>query len=416
MRIRSLSLTNYRGFADAVIDLDRPVTVLAGVNGSGKSSLLQGAAMVFTSVLRHAWSAHDFAGWLFEDLDLHVGSDAVVVKGHVTNGAMDSSVELSYHRGTVGRAPFLLQGGTVNLVRVAPCLPVFYTAGRGVAHGTKAFVPPLLPTSQPRARADVFDALDPGGQNGVGFGSFFRWFKEREDVENEARVSKKDLSFEDPPLGAVRRAVAGMLPGFSGLRIQRDPLHMIVQKDAATLAIDQLSDGERMLLAMTADLARRLSIAYSDAEDPLRGEAVVLIDELEQHLHPRWHRTALTNLRTTFPGCQFIVTTHSPLVLGSVPRESVLVLDNFEVVHPNAKTEGRDVNAILAEVMGVPDRLESVVVQITKVGEWLDVNELDRAREALVELEQKLGWTDSEVIRLRTRLEFLERPFAGDPA
>ena len=108
--------------------------------------------------------------------------------------------------------------------------------------------------------------------------SLFLWFKEREDVENELKVSRSGLTLEDPQLAAVRRAVAGMLPGFSGLRIQRDPLHMIVRKGDTQLAIDQLSDGEKLTLGLAADLARRLAITYAGHPDPLAGEAVVLID------------------------------------------------------------------------------------------------------------------------------------------
>lgn len=79
----------------------------------------------------------------------------------------------------------------------------------------------------------------------------------------------------------MRRAVAGVLPGYAGLRVQRDPLHLVIHKGGAPLFIDQLSDGEKQLLALAADLARRLAITYPTSDDPLAGEGVVLIDEIE---------------------------------------------------------------------------------------------------------------------------------------
>ncbi len=162
------------------------------------------------------------------------------------------------------------------------------------------------------------------------FRSLFQWFKMREDVENERKVAEQNLSLEDPQLSAVRRAITAMLPGFSGLRIQRDPLHMVIRKGDATLVIDQLSDGEKLLLALTADVARRLAMAYADQGDPLQGEAVVFIDEIELHLHPAWQRRVLGALRGTFPNCQFIVTTHSPQVLSEVPNDAVVLVKDFQ--------------------------------------------------------------------------------------
>lgn len=198
--------------------------------------------------------------------------------------------------------------------------------------------PPLRPSSS------TYDSLVVGH---LKFRSLFQWFKAREDVENELKVSEQDLSLEDPQLSAVRRAITGMLPGFSGLRIQRDPLHMVIRKGDATLVIDQLSDGEKLLLALTADLARRLAMACADHGDPLQGEAIVFIDEIELHLHPAWQRRVLAALRSTFPNCQFIVTTHSPQVLSEVPNDAVVLVKDFQFFRPAAPTEGRDTNSTL---------------------------------------------------------------------
>ncbi len=291
-------------------------------------------------------------------------------------------------------------------------LPVYYVATRGVAAGSVAFSDTGWTVGS--APPALVDALDPARGEYVAFGSLFRWLKNREDVENEEKVSRQDLSIEDPELRAVRRAVAGLLPGFSGLRVQRDPLHLIISKDGVPLALDQLSDGEKLLLAMTADLARRLALTYSDRETPLDGTAIVLIDEVELHLHAGWQRSVLPNLLKTFPGCQFIVTTHSPQVISSVPGDAVVLLDDFKVVRPGLTTKGRDSNAILREILGVAERPDDALEKVRNTGALLDDGRLDEGRAALANLERELGSYDDEVVRLKTRLDFLEMPLAAD--
>ncbi|MBK8696846.1 MAG: AAA family ATPase [Deltaproteobacteria bacterium] len=186
------------------------------------------------------------------------------------------------------------------------------------------------------------DALDGAlGSGSAGFVDLFRWFRDREDLENAEKVRRASLAWVDPQLHAVRSAVTALLPGFSGLRVDRSALRMAVDKDGATLFLDQLSDGERNLLALTADVARRLAMANPELTDPLTGEAVVLVDEIELHLHPSWQRRVLGDLTRTFPRCQFIVTTHSPQVLSEVPNDAVIVVKDFQCYRPAAPTEGR---------------------------------------------------------------------------
>lgn len=82
------------------------------------------------------------------------------------------------------------------------------------------------------------------------------------------------------------------------------------------LDVLQLSDGEKCTLALFGDIARRLAIANPSLDDPLQGDGVVLIDELELHMHTSWQRKVISMLKKTFPNIQFIITTHSPQILG----------------------------------------------------------------------------------------------------
>jgi predicted ATP-binding protein involved in virulence len=105
---------------------------------------------------------------------------------------------------------------------------------------------------------------------------------------------------------------------------------MTITKQGQELIINQLSDGEKCLLAMVGDLARRLAIANPSLPDPLQGSGVVLIDEIELHLHPKWQREIIPALTRTFPNCQFIVTTHSPQVISQVKPEGIYILERTD--------------------------------------------------------------------------------------
>jgi predicted ATP-binding protein involved in virulence len=409
MRICRLTMKNFRGFEDATIDLDRPLTVVCGVNGSGKSSVLMACVFVLSCVLVQApeeriWNATP------DDMDVRRGAEKLSLEANLSNGGVTQKVLANRSDPQSERA---IDAGLLRLYATAPTLAVFYQASREVAAAVDAFAPERNGNGEvaERPSSASHDSLVAGR---LKFRSFFQWFKAREDVENELKVSKQDLSLEDPQLAAIRRAVARMLPGFSGLRIQRDPLHMVIRKGETTLAIDQLSDGEKALLVLTADLARRLAITYAGSDDPLEGEGVVLIDEIEQHLHPAWQRGVVKSLRRAFPNCQLILTTHSPQVLSEVPNDAVVLVQDFQFFHPAAPTEGRDSNAILREVMGVDARPHQVVEEIGAVSGLLDEGKNDEARARLDRLAQALTERDPDVTRLRGLLDVVERIDAGD--
>src|SRR5690606_16645134 len=127
----------------------------------------------------------------------------------------------------------------------------------------------------------------------------------------------------------LEQAIKTFLPEVSNLKLHEGrPPRFSVMKSGRMLFLEQLSDGERGLLALVFDLTRRLAIANPDSANPIsEGVALVLIDEIELHLHPKWQRDVLQRLRGIFKACQFVVTTHSPLVLGEVPARCVRFLE-----------------------------------------------------------------------------------------
>lgn len=410
MRLTSLTLKDFRGFTDATLNLDRPLTVLCGVNGAGKSSALLACLMVLSDILRMQRAANVWVHFL-DDTDVRVGAKKLSITASFVSGTISREVSIEHERGA-SHGP---NTHGANLEREGPpLLAVYYGASREV-ESVKSALTPSGATAEKSTAASTFTATEDAlvvGQ--LKFESLFRWFKAREDVENELKVSRQDLSLSDPQLEAVRRAVSLMLPGFSGLRIQRDPLHLVVHKAGVPLVLDQLSDGERLLLALTADLARRLAMVTPNGSDPLLGEAVVLIDEVELHLHPAWQRRVLADLRRTFPNCQLIVTTHSPQVLSETVTEAVTVVEDFQFYGPDAPTHGRDTNSILTEVLGAPERPTEFRDKLDAISNLIDEDRFAEAHEGLDEVAEIVTERDPEVTRLRTMLDVVERLDAHD--
>ena len=199
----------------------------------------------------------------------------------------------------------------------------------------------------------------------LNFREFFKWFYALENEELREKKEQRDWDYQLPELKAVRKAIERMAPGVSDPLIKLRPLRFAVSLDSEAgkpeeLALDQLSGGYRIVLALAADLARRMAQGNPHLADPLESEAVVLIDEVDLHLPPKWQQRILVDLRRTFPNAQFIVSTHSPQVLTTVPAGQIVELryEEGSIVagRPSAPTFGAEAGDVLFTVMGVDER------------------------------------------------------------
>jgi predicted ATP-binding protein involved in virulence len=170
-----------------------------------------------------------------------------------------------------------------------------------------------------------------------------------------------------------------------------------------------LSDGQRIMLTLVGDLASRAAILNPHlANAALRDTpGVVMVDELDLHLHPRWQRRVIHDLKATFPSLQFIATTHSPQLIGEAQPEEIRLLDGGETTVP-PRSFGIDSSRVLEEVMGTTSRTSSVEDLLTHLFKSIDDEDFDSARRLLAEVETKLGSGDPEVTRARALMTFLE--------
>ena len=172
--------------------------------------------------------------------------------------------------------------------------------------------------------------------------------------------------------------------------------------------VDQLSSGERAYLILLADLARRLQVIQPDAElADIPG--IVLIDEIDLHLHPNWQRLIVPTLTRIFKRCQFIVTTHSPQVLGEIKSGRILVLYQNRQggieCRRSRSAFGRDSNEILLDVLDSTDRDEDVKARLENLESLINRKELDEARKELdaLRLDLESGPVELEIAERRLR-------------
>ena len=161
------------------------------------------------------------------------------------------------------------------------------------------------------------------------------------------------------------------------------------------------------MLAIASDIAYRMAVLNPHLLGKVTEETdgIVLIDEIDMHLHPSWQRKVIYSLHRTFPKVQFIFTTHSPTVLTNVPKENIRILDNGEIYTPDVNTRGRDVNSILREIMHTAIRPSDVTEKLNAFSKAIEDEDLDTVQKILDELRVKLGDNDSEVVGAQVTLD-----------
>jgi predicted ATP-binding protein involved in virulence len=412
MRIRSLHLRNFRGIA--ALDLPYPSgvqsVVLVGVNGSGKTAILDATAILLSRLEAQIRSAKG-RGRHFSGEDIQLGSsstkNALAIDWNGSSaswtGSRVNGKPLSLFESPLPSLPGLELGVTPLASKIRQHLEadedyniplmVYYPVNRAVLD-----IPLRIRKKHQFDQATAYSQALEGGS--ASFRIFFEWFRQREDLENERL--RDDSTFRDRQLEAVRTAVNALIPGFEQLRVRRQsPVRMTVRKEGQEITIQQLSDGEKCLLAMTGDLARRLAIANPSLDEPLQGTGIVLIDEIELHLHPVWQRAVIPALERTFPNCQFLISTHSAAVLGHVQPEAVVLLDRGTdgVVAHQLTTLGQDANRILEEVFGVPARPQEFEDRLHELFRLIDEGDLATARHLAASLEEDLGADEPELTK-----------------
>lgn len=411
MKIDALKLTCFRGAVDLPLTLDKRLNVFVGVNGAGKSTVLDALALALS------WAANRIR---------HSGSPGRPIdEAEITNGKSTAAIELScatesglvewkLSKSRAGHAAEdkssfqpLSEYAKFLQSRISETseqfnLPLFayYPVNRAVLD-----IPLRI---REKHRFTLLTAYDDALTAGANFRTFFEWFREREDLENENRkyleelIKPEGFRFPDLQLEAVRHVLSSFLPEFKNLTVRRNPLRMEVEKQGQRLSVNQLSDGEKCMIALIGDLARRLSIANPTLDNPLRGHGIVMIDEIDLHLHPKWQRLVVPKLLEVFPNCQFIVSTHSPHVITHVHPDSLYLLEQtsqgIRAERPR-ESYGKNVDRVLEDLMGLDTtRPDDVERDLQRLFVAIDEGALQLARSKIDSLRKSIG-DDPDLVR-----------------
>ncbi len=368
MKLKSVTIENYRAIENLELFLDRKLTVLHGANGHGKTSVLSAIAVGLGAVEILGPHLHksniDFSE---EDWREGAGSPQIVAESVAESkyefiGKRHGDEHLDNYRMDVLEHS---HAKLDNHFRSTPedDMPIvaFYGTERRVS-GVPEWV-----ISQPgsRFRSSRLDALEGALAARTDFEGFLAWFYFKRYEELQERDDRENSDYQLKDVSVIRDVISSLLPEISNPRIELNPLRFVVSQKSEEgriekLSLNQLSGGYRIVLALAADLARRMAQGNPHMDDPLQSEAIVLIDEIELHLHPAWQQRILTDLMRTFPNAQFIVTTHSPQVLTTVEPQRIVELyrdgDNIAAGAPAGATYGAEAGDVLAAVMHVSER------------------------------------------------------------
>ena len=412
MQIKEIEIHNFRGIRRQTIELSPNINVFVGVNGAGKSTVLDAIAISLSWLVARIQKA-DTQGMSIPDESIKNGTDYASIQlkvKEIHQSYMWSNVE--YRLGYPANKTNSMQ--ELNKLayhfqkqykekRQLPMI-VYYPINR-VAKGIVD-----IKGSESISQLDLYD-------NALGtkanFQAFFEWFRLQDDIINEewknlvTKVPYYDMIQssinQGQELKIVTKTIEKFIPEYSNLRVTRIPTpHMLVEKNAETISLNQLSDGEKNMIAMIGDIARRLSMANPTMDNPLEGDGIVMIDEVDLHLHPSWQRLIVSKLVEVFPNTQFIVTTHSAQILSHVKAESIFLLqqnqDNIDIIKPT-ESYGRSSDRQLEDILGVEARPAEIKDELHQLFKLIQEQKLDEARRLMAKLEDVIEGREPELIK-----------------
>lgn len=434
MYLEKLKLHNFRCYEKLEIDFNRQLTVLVGKNGSGKTTVLEAIAIALgtwfvgfnivnakginkrTDPLRKAYQigATDDVQTQFpveieawgkieesKDQILHWKRELYTPTGTMTTKDAKEIVEYAaeYQKAiSEGRTdiylPMVAYYGTGRLwdYHRQKRTDVFKVSSR-----TNGYIDCLDGTANVKLMMDWFQIM-----------TINKYQRQEENLESNPELDTVYLAMEK---------CLTNLSGYSDVKIrynmgtqELDVYYSEQDKQRMRIPLNQLSDGYKGMISLVADIAYRMATLNPQlgTEVLSKGDGVVLIDEVDLHLHPAWQQKIIDNLMNIFPKVQFIVSTHAPAIISSVKTDKLRILSNKEVCMTANQVYGKDVNSVMKEIMGVNDRPDQFVELFEKFYRLLSEKKYDEAGAVLDKLDEERGYHDPEIVKCRVKLK-LER-------
>lgn len=442
MRIDTLELQNFRCFESFHLDLDPRCTVLIGNNGSGKTAILDALAVaagswfidlgstnlhprsILKEEIRYARFAKKGIPTLEPQIPVSVSATGLVngtscewsrqlnrLDGRTTYGGAKQIRELAQQ----------VEQQVIEGVDVVLPLISYYGTGRLWVQKKESIMQQQVLGARSQA---YIHALEPASNQKL----FEAWMMWRE----QARLEAISQSYEDengiqptinrtaitPHLSGVKQAVRMCIPECIDFYYSINHQQLRIKlKDDRIFPFQMLSDGYRNFVGMVADIAWRCVQLnpHLGADALQKTQGIVLIDEIDLHLHPSWQRQALDSLLNAFENLQFVVTTHSPQVIASAKQEWMrLLVPGENRALPTESVQGRDSNSILRDIMGTSVRPQEMQAELDGLLSLIEEGKTTQARERLEQLRNKLGSKDETLLNFEWELHDVEVYGAAD--
>lgn len=406
MKITRLDLLNFKGFKEAHFKFNDQFNLVVGENGSGKSSLLDALAVAAGSFLLGV-RGYDSRHIRPEDIrvessrqgenpaplpqyPVEVKARGVITDEHTLTGewAIEWNREISGKGGkTTQRDAKALKERAEKLVRDVQAdrtvsLPVIahYGAGR-LWVPTKDMQGENIKIGELKnpARLDAYTfCIDPR----IKFTEIFAW------LANEKYVALEQ-GYENEVFKVTKAAMSHCVKGCTYLDYSVKEKDLFAAfGDKERLPFSKLSDGQRAMLSLVADIAIKAAILNPHKKEAVLKETggVVLIDELDLHLHPKWQREVVANLKEIFPKIQFFASTHSPQVIGETPVEQIIVLRQDGTWFRPEASLGLNSNEVLRDIMDANYVSSRFIKKIEELDELLQEAEFEAAQKMIAAL------------------------------
>ena len=244
--------------------------------------------------------------------------------------------------------------------------------------------------------------------------NFKHWFLIQDQIELQRKYRPNKAHSNIAYFGyinSVRNAIAACIENVEEIYFDFERKDIVIHfANDKFLEFSSLSDGQRTLIAMVADIARRACLL-----NPHLGEnavkdtpGVVLIDELDLHLHPKWQRSIVANLKKAFPKIQFFATTHSPQIIGEVRTEELIVLGEDGVVQRPDQSFGLESGQVLDWVMGAQSRDSGVARLVAQMWTEIENNRFKAARDVIDEIERATNGAIPETTEAKAAIKRYE--------
>ena len=434
MIIRSIVLKNYRCFDNIEINFHEKLTVIVGDNGSGKTSILEGIAVslgtmfigldgrVGVSIFKKDARLKAYLMGESEDIQAQypveitamgdIDGQAITWKRSLNGGSGSTTVKDAKALTDIAKGyQKRMRDGDTTLV-----LPIvaYYGTGRLWDYHREKKTDTFKDNTKTNGYIDSLDGT-------ANIKLMMNWFKKK----TFQRIQKRSEGLREfTELLVVYRAMQMCYARITGYQdvafdynldtneiecryIDENGLQM-------TIPLSQMSDGYKSTISLIADIAYRMAVLNPQLGIYVieKTDGVILIDEVDLHLHPAWQHRILGDLQEIFPRVQFIVTTHAPAVISSAKSENLVILKDYEVLDANAEIYGNDVNSILKDIMGVSERNPVIAGLFSQFYSLLNDGQYDEAEKILDEIDGQRDYHDKEVAADRVKLK-LERIRGG---